>query len=379
MGAALSPFLFFRRNLSRTLPITFVIVLAVVLVASVVSIVHSVDLTVYTLYGYNRYLTGLTPRNSLTVPDSDLAAVRRVPGLGTLVPAHSYSTLVKTIFGKMPLPVFGLDAAGRSTMLERCGVRLLKGRLPAEGAPEAVISDDVARNLKVEIGDVLFNPDSPDSYAPIPIRLVGLLHGPVWLGLTSKALVDANSPFSYTGYLAFSREPGDRAQRRLDAQIARVVNPGATRVWKYSGLVAEIRSSLSNLYLILNLVIGIIIFAISFVCGLLSNIYFTQRLPEVATLSAIGYARSQLLRRALGETSLFCVLGWLIGSILTVLLLAVVRSVYLAPRGLLLNPLEPRAFGFTLPLPLAITAFAYLTIALRLSTLDPVSIIERRG
>jgi ABC-type antimicrobial peptide transport system permease subunit len=379
MSVALNPFLFFRRNLARTLPTTFVIVIAVVLVASVVSIVHSVDLTVYTLYGYNRYLTGLTPRNSLAVPDRDVAAVERLPDLGPLFPAHSYSTLVKTIFGKMPLPVFGLDAAGRATMMERCGVRLVSGRMPAEGEPEAVISDDVARNLGVRIGGVLFDPDSPDSYAPVPIRLVGLLRGPVWLGLTSKSLVDAHSPFSYTGYLAFSRVPGDMEQRRLDAEIARAVNPGATRVWKYSGLVAETRSALSNLYLILNLVIGIIVFAISFVCGLLSNIYFTQRLPEVATLSAIGYPRSQLLRRALADTCLLCALGWSLGVGATVLLLAVVRSIYLSPRGLLLNALDPHAISFTLPLPIAITAFAFVTIALRLATLDPVSIIERRG
>ena len=48
----------------------FVIVLSVMLVASVTTIIRSIDLTVFTLYGYNRYLTGLTPRNGLSLTNT---------------------------------------------------------------------------------------------------------------------------------------------------------------------------------------------------------------------------------------------------------------------------------------------------------------------
>src|SRR5579859_5345010 len=168
----LSPIVYFRRNPGKTLPMTFVIMLAVTLVASVVSIVHSIDLTVYTLYGYNRYLTGLTPRNVLSVDPGEVDKVRKLPELGTLVSTHSYQVLIKTTFGKMPFPLFGLDADGRRLMLARTGLRLIAGRLPLEGRPEAVISDDVARNLGVKIGSVIAQPESQDAYAPVPIHLV---------------------------------------------------------------------------------------------------------------------------------------------------------------------------------------------------------------
>ena len=58
---------------------------------------------------------------------------------------------MKTIFGKMVFPIFGMDAAGRQELMRRCGVRLAEGRMVAEGAPEAVLSDDVARNLGVAL------------------------------------------------------------------------------------------------------------------------------------------------------------------------------------------------------------------------------------
>ena len=226
---------------------------------------------------------------------------------------------------------------------------------------------------------MIAEPNSQDAYAPVPIRLVGLLHGSVWLGLTSKSLVDTYSPFTYTGYIAFAKSISLSAQRRLDAEMDRAVDHGKARVWRFSGLVRETRSALSNLYLILDIVVAIIVFAIAFVCGLLSNIYFTQRLPEVATLSAIGYSRALLLRRAFGETALLCLVGWLLGVCSTAGLLVIVGRVALAPKGLLLEAIDLHAFAFTLPLPITITLFAVLTIGLRLASLDPVSIIERRG
>ncbi len=379
MPTVLSPTIYFRRNLGKTLPMAFVVMLAITLVASVVTIVHSIDLTVYTLYGYNRYLTGLTPRNTLTIDDAQVSRIKKLPELGFLFPSHSYSTRVKTIFGKMVFPLFGLDAPGREMLLQRCGLHIVQGRMVVDGAPEAVMSDDVARNLGLKLGDVVCEPKSEDAYAPVPVRLVGLLRGPVWLGLTSRALADTYSPLSWSGYLAFAPTRDPEAERRLDDAIEHVVEPGQVRIWRYSGLLKETQSSLSNLYLILNIVIAIIVFAISFVCGLLSNIYFTQRLPEIATLAAIGYPRGQLLRRALGETFLLCLFGWAMGSVVTCAGLVALREIALKPRGLLLNPIDPGAYAFTLPLPIAITVFALVTLGVRLSRLDPVSIIERRG
>jgi len=377
MHTVLNPLFYLRRNLSKTMPLMLVIAMSVVMVASVVTVVRSIDLTVYTIYGYNRFLTGLTPRNMLAVDENVVKKVRAIPQLGNLEGVHSYQVPMKTIFGRLTFPVFGLTGEGRKLLMERCEVRLSAGRMPTEGEPEAALSEEVARNIGAKIGDVIMKPDSEDSYAPLPIKLVGLLRGKVWMGLMSKVLVDFNSPFTWQGYLAFARTPGQ--QRELDEAMDKLVDKSKARVWKFAYLIKETRSSLSNLYLILTLIITIVVSTISFVCGLLTNIYFTQRLPEVATLSAIGYTRERLLWRAAKETILYCVLGWALGCLLTMTLLGSVRALLLEPRGLLLNAFDINAYVFTLPLPITIILFATATIGIRLSRLDPVSIIERRG
>src|SRR6266700_7974477 len=84
----LSPWLYFRRNLGKTLPVSFVIVLAVALVASVVSLVDSIELTVLTMYGYNRYFTVVTPRNSLAVAGDISALIGKERLTGEMYPAR---------------------------------------------------------------------------------------------------------------------------------------------------------------------------------------------------------------------------------------------------------------------------------------------------
>ncbi len=377
MFSVLNPLLYLRRNPGKAAPVILVIMIAVTLVASVVTIVRSIDLTIQTLYGYNKYVTGITPRNNLTVDAEVVEKIKKLPGLGEMMGAHSYTLQVRTIFGRMVFPLFGLAEAHRAIMLERCGVRLAEGRMPKEGAPEAVISGDVARNMKVKLGDFVCTPESEDSYAPVPVKLVGLLEGKVWMGLTSKSFVDENSPITGEGYLLYAKQ--GYSQERLDLDIENTVDKSKARAWTYHGLLVATQSALVNLYLILNIVVGTIVVSIAFVCGLLSNIYFTQRLPEIATLSAIGYPRRLLLRRAVSETVLFCGLGWVLGAILTVFFMKVVQITLLAPKGLLINPFDPQALVFTAPLPFMVSGVAWLTIGLRLSRLDPVSIIERRA
>ncbi|MCS6777892.1 MAG: ABC transporter permease [Chloroherpetonaceae bacterium] len=373
----MSPLLYVRRNPARTLPFVLVISLSVVMVASVVTVVNSIDLTVYTFYGYNRYVTGLTPRNALAVDEDIVREVRHLPQMGYLAGAHSYQVMLRTIFGRLIFPIFGLSPEARERLMRVCQVTVSEGRMLREGAAEAVVSEEVARNLGVKVGDNLLFPESEDRYAPVPVKLVGLLRGASWLGLTSKSFVDRHSPYTWQGYLAFARTP--ELQEELGREMEQRVDRSRARVWPFSYVVRETQLSLANLYLVLGVIISIVVFTISFVCGLLANIYFTQRLPEIATLSAIGYTRNLLLARAGMETVIYCMVGWGAGCVITIGVLTAIKATLITPRGLLLNPLDFSAYLFTVPLPITITLFALLTIACRLARLDPVSIIERRG
>jgi predicted lysophospholipase L1 biosynthesis ABC-type transport system permease subunit len=276
----------------------------------------------------------------------------------------------------MPFVVFGMTPEARPEIARRCGLRLLTGRFPNDGAPEVTLSEEIARNRKLKIGDVVLKPDSEDSYSLIPMRLVGTFEGPVWLAMRSEKFIRENFPVAPKGLLVVAAD-ADR-QGALDHSLEKAVDKSRARVWTYHGLVRETQDALSSLYLIMGVVIGIIVFSIAFLTGMLTSIYFTQRLPEFATLAAIGYQRSGLLARVLGETVLLCGIGWALGSGLTLIVLLTIKSIIMYPRGLLLNPFDLAAYRFTIPLPVTIALFALMAIGRRLKQLDPVAIIERR-
>lgn len=372
----LSPWLYFRRNPGKTLPIVFVIAVAVALTASVVTVVDSINLTVLTMYGYQRHFAVITPRNALAVGSDIVRTVQRQPLVDRIYPAQAAFTEVKTIFGKVPFVVFGLEPAARDTIFRRCRLRVVAGRLPADGAPEVALSVDIVRNRRLHLGSVVLSPQSEGSYSIVPARLVGILDGPVWFALTSQSFVRAHFPLAPEGLLVLARD--EPHQRLLDRSLGRILNKERCRLWSYAGLVRDTREALSSLYLIMGIVIGIIVFAIAFLTAMLTSIYFTQRLPEFATLSAIGYGRGILMLRVMAEIALLCAFGWGIGAALTVGGLAAIKHFVMAPRGLLLDVWDLHAYRFTIPMPLAIMAFALGGIGHRMMDLDPVAIIERR-
>jgi putative ABC transport system permease protein len=114
--------------------------------------------------------------------------------------------------------------------------------------------------------------------------------------------------------------------------------------------VRELRDSLSSMYLIMAVVNGTVIFVISLMSGMLSNIYFTQRIAEFGVLSAIGYQRRQLIGRIVAETVLLTIIGWVIGAIVTFVSLSYLKTGVFEPRGLIIDPRDLFAYKYTIPI-----------------------------
>lgn len=356
-----------------------VIVLSVFLVASVVTIVNSVDLTVTTIYNYFRVTTPIIPQHSgLRVDDDDRKALGRMPGIDRVVDATGFFMNVNTVFGQEPFICFGLSDSDRDYIIRRSRDRLVEGRMPLPGAPEAILSENLVRNKKLKLGDVVAGPDDKGAIAgmPVPVRLVGVLDGPTWIAFTSRQFCEEAAPFLPQFVLVTARPPISLAvlSKRLDATL----DSSQVQVESYDYLVSYLRSSLESMYLIMTMVNAMVILVVAIMSGMLSNIYFTHRISEFAILSAIGVRRARLLWHAVSETGIVTCIGWVVGIISTWLILGALRGRVFEPRGMLIDPRDPMALLYTLPIPIMITAFAVATVAYRLARLDPVTIIERR-
>jgi ABC-type antimicrobial peptide transport system permease subunit len=356
-----------------------VIVLSVFLIASVVTIVNSVDLTVTTIYNYTKIATPIIPQRSALSVDSDSEnIVKRQPGIDRMMDSAAFFMNINTVFGRVPFICFALNDGDRAYLLRRSGDRLTSGRMPIAGRPEAVLSEGLVRNKKLKLGDVVAGPTDEGgiSGAPVPVKLVGILSGPSWIAFTSRAFADIALPAMPTFLLVTARVPSNLPS--VSASLDSSVDHSKVQVLSNHNLVQQLRDSLASMYLIMTLVNAMVILVVAIMSGMLSNIYFTQRLSEFAVLAAIGMKRSILIWHAVSETAILTAFGWVLGIIVTWTSLSYMRGTVFEPRGMLIDPHDMIALLYTIPIPVIITIFAVATISYRMSRLDPVAIIERR-
>lgn len=386
----LSPLTYYRRNIARTLPVGGAIAISVFLIASIVTLLNSVDASISTHYGFLNRFSVLTTQQEQDVPAPVKARVQRVPELGRTVTALAYVLSLKTVFGELPVPVYGVPVTEFAAILETTGNKLAPGgRLPRRNTAEVVLSRTWANNFQAKIGQIIKQRDDELRLRPIPLRLVGIVEGGSNIALCDRTFFELELPtfVQRNSYLLLPRNRNDLP--RLNTAVSAIVkNPKQlgltaddmvyTRLFTFSGLVGRLRASLGFLYHFLAAADFLVIGAVALMGAFLANIYFEQRLGEFGLLSAFGFRRERLARRVMVETGILVAAGWVIGIGITWLIFRLFDVLYMQPRGLILSSINVDALQYTLPMPLLVAAASLITVLTRLYKLDPIEIMERR-
>jgi ABC-type lipoprotein release transport system permease subunit len=366
------------RNVGKTVPLTLVIMLAVLLIAGVIAMINSIPYSIRTIYSYSKEHLGLSPRGDPALTAKLVEEVRThspVP-IERVIICRASSSEVKSIVGKWPFVVVGLEQDDMEYYLRREGMRRLEGRLPAKDAPEAVISRPVADNLDLEIGSVLQGPKSSDSYSPEEVKVVGIADTDRWLMVGSREYQARNHFPPIDLAMIFAKNAAD--QRKLDEWAIERFRGRQAQVWAYLQIEKDTQEMFATLYQILNVVIATLVLVITFMMGMLMNIYQSQRLVEFGLLQAIGYTKRQLVSRVIGESVAVVVLGWILGLFAAYGLLNLAKRILMDPNAYALDVLDTAAYAYSIPVPIAILVVATATVILRFRRFDPVGVVERR-
>lgn len=376
----LAPSVYVRRNMGKTLPLAGVIVLAVLLIAGIVSMMNSIPLSITTIYAYSRHMVAIGPRgDSSRIPEIRRRVETESPvPLDRILEVRAVGGTVRSIVGKWPFAVIGLKPDDVPYYLERMGVPMsvVEGRIPAAGQAEALISEPVARNLNLEIGDALLAPDNPDAFSPFPVKVVGIAQTREWLMIGD---LDYQRQFHFPpvdNIVVFAKNPADTD--RLGRWAEDAFRGERAQVFAFHLLEKDTREMFDILYKVLNVVIGTLVLVITVMMGMLMNIYLSQRIVEFGLLQAIGYTKKELIGRVVRETTAVLVLGWLLGCAAAYGLLSLVDAVLMHPNAFAIDTLDRAAYLYTIPVPLAILAVAVGTVWARFRRFDPVGVVERR-
>ncbi len=374
----LRPLVYLSRNAGKSLPLIGVIVLAVLLICGIVSMMNSIPYSIRTVYAYSKTMVGVSPRGDMSATPKIAKTIREESPyeLERLIECRATIATVNSIVGKWPFVVFGMKKDDSHYYLEKLKVAKINGRLPEEGKAEALISEPVARNLKLKIGDELLGPENSDAYSPFSVKVVGIAQSPEWIMLTDIEYQRQNHFPPVDNILAFTKKPehindlGKWAEAKFKGQRA--------AVFAYHILERDTNQNFQTLYAILNTVIGTLVFVITVMMGMLINIYTGQRLVEFGLLQALGYTKRQLIARTLRETLMVLIVGWILGVAISYWLLTVVESRLFYPNAYYIRTADINAYAYTIPVPGAILIIAIATVLLRFKKFDPVSIVERR-
>lgn len=374
----LSPTMFLRRNTGKTIPLVAVISLAVMLVQSIIALINSIPLSIRTIYRYTDRFLVVSPRldPTLTTKLVDKATKNPPVPIERVMLCRGSGAQVKSIVGKWPFFVLGLNQDDMTYYLNRQGAKGIIGRRPIDGKPEMIVSEPVARNLNLKLGSIVLKPDDSDNFSRMPVKLVGIIQSERWLMISNKQYFADTQPIPIDIALICTKDIKDQA--KYGAWAKKLMKGDFAQLLTYEEIEKQSMDMFEVLYKIIDVVIGILVLVISIMMGMLMNIYQTQRLVEFGLLQAIGLTKRQLFKRVFTESVLVILGGWIIGLIVSRGVLVVLKHVLMDPHAFALDLADPMAIGYTVPVPFAILIVALSTIWLRFRNFDPVAVVERR-
>jgi len=222
----------------------------------------------------------------------------------------------------------------------------------------------------------VLKPDDIDNYAPVPVKVVGIAETDRWFMLDTIEFQRDNYFPPVDDAMVFAQTGKD--QNTLDHWAVKHFKGQRPLIFAYYEIEKNTKEMFQTLYMILNVVITALAVVITFMMGMLMNIYQSQRLVEFGLLQAIGYTKTQLLKRVLLESVSVIFIGWILGLVFTYGLLNLANVVLMTPKAYALDVFDPLAYTYTIPVPLSILVVAVTTVILRFRKFDPVGVVERR-
>jgi ABC-type lipoprotein release transport system permease subunit len=365
-----------RRQGLMLVAITALMILGIAFPAFFISPIIDAQLP---LNGYLRQISVISPELGHAVDSTVATQINAHPSVARIIPARGLNLRVKILATDAAYRFYGVSENDLPFLFELYGVYLQEGRLPSPGSNEVVLSEAVAMNRGLGVGDTFGWPvNELDSSIPTEMIVVGILApSDLWLAFASYEFLENHELYSSRS-VHLLVIPAEGRKDELDDWLEKDVAFTQINVLTYDMQYHEIQQAKRGILLACAALESIIAVVAAIAVGILNYIFFDQRLEEFGILHATGYSRPWLVRRTVKETASVVGFAWLIGAAICVIGLILAQVYIYAGEGVSVDFSNPTPWLFTLPIPLTIVAASAGMIARTLSKLDPVSIIERR-
>ena len=384
MGS-LSIWTFYRNNKRKVLPVTGIVALAIVGIASSGVLTGSLYQDQEREIAFFDHYALVFSSLRMGLSEAVLERVEGDPAVAETVRMEYRRTYRQGLFGREGTFIFFVSENDQRPFADRLGWNLVEGRWPESGINEIAMTQDFLRNRGLGVGDLIGQAVDEDEWLVGEWLMVGALGGSIIggvgdLGYLQEHFLDLPGQTEgleiQPGLLAVVAIPGGEAE--LEALLDSLSKDEVSVLDRSRARRNFVRLS-ANIDTILWILNAMSIAVMALALGLLNVIFFMQRGNEFGLLAAIGYTKGILMRRVFLETTVTVIVGWVFGILLSMAIYSTLNAVIFVPRGLeALSVLTVRVLVFTLPVPATVILFGVAVVMWQLHRMDPVAIIERR-
>lgn len=372
----LSIFKYYKSNRKKFLAVFTAVLLGVFLLYMVQMLIASTYQSSYRAFVEpKKYYSSISAKGKLL--DNDiLGRIKNFDAVEMTMPCiYHISNFNSRIAETSSTRVYALLAGDLEVLMERMGLKCIKGKIPAPGTHEIIMHKFLAENKNLKIGDKVGSYVDKGEKLTGEYTLAGIMDGGPMISFTSLEtymkdynITDASK---YTTVILPKAGRIDALNKYLDT-----FPPSSFEVSTYNSVRKNYEGTMESISLLLTCVSIIVIVIVSICVGFLFYIYFSQRRSEFGLLSAIGYTEQQVINRAFFEISGINIAGYCFGVILSIFTSLLLDQFVFQPKG---QPLKLWAWDYFLIafcVPLFVTLFSIVPVWRMLRKLDPISIIE---
>ena len=390
-ASPLSSWVFYLRHRRRGLMLTAALALAILGVVFPVFVFAPLINTQRLVYvNQFRTISQVSPRQSRAVAPATLGQIRADPAVARIVQVMELPMIVSVPpGGRVSAFVYGVPEESFPYIIDALGMELKEGHLPRAPSNEIVLSESLAANRDLGVGDPVGRGTSElDQLIPTELVVAGILQpcsaqalaagtGSMLLGLASYEYLESHELYASETVSLFVI-PHAGQKDAFDAWLEGNAKAMGVTVWTYGMASRALERASHGLFLVIAVSESIVAAVVAIALAALNTTFFSQREDEFGVLHALGKRRVWLIWRTVRETASIVGLAWLAGAVVCVAGLLLAQARIYGPKGLTIDFLSPVPWLFTLPIPLAVITATAGIIAWMLSRLDPVAIIERR-
>ena len=325
---------------------------------------------------YNTHMELYSNEENKPISEAVVTMLENNINVEKVIPYTSFNTKFILPGTISAVPIYSIKSEDMKYVMSKHKAVLKEGHLPSDGSNEIALDSKIVKNKKIKLGDKIGNSiDKNDSLVGEYV-IVGILEGSDYISLMSS---NTSSPKASTFHMekALLVFPKENKNKEVDKLLASLPKDEVkARAVTLSFVQKKFNESTSILHTLdMICVLAILVMVIS--VGSSKYVQFFNRKQELGVLNAMGYTKTQIMKRAFIEVAMINLSGFIIGMCLGTLCSVLINNGAFKAAGALARYSSSKAFIVSLYIPIFTTLFTLVPVNRMISKLDPITMIEQ--